>query len=367
MNVDSYSLFVYLGALLLSLLVCHVYQIKKPSNAIVRILFLILISLPLSFVAGNRGGAVGTDYHDYIEVYEWATDADWSSLPIVAPSQELGCKILYKIIGIVSDKNVFAYGFTFEFLTILIALLGFDRFREKINLPFVFVLYYLALYHPSLNILRQGLATSFFIFSLYYLLNKKYVKYIITLFIGTFFHSSAIFFTVFIFAPYFTGRFKNGIRIKGSGKTVLFVILSFFFIMSINTVIHPLLSLLNYKVDYLKLSSDFGLGAFFYFAVSIVPILLYSQKEIKNKESLSLLQIICITYLPLRTLSYWAIWAGRLTLYIQVAWILLPALLTYNKNNNFIKLYTLGIFIFDYIYTYLYLNFHETFPYVTLS
>lgn len=368
MEFDIHSLFIYLGALSVSILLCYLYQAKKPKNSFIRYLELIIIALPLSLVAGFRGDVVGTDYHDYIEVYNWVTDAEWNTLPVIATSQEIGCKVLYKLVGLLTNCDPFAFGFTFEFLTLLIALIGFDKFRDKINLPYVFLLYYLVFFHPSLNIMRMMLAVSIVIFSLHYLINSHYLKYIITIVVASLFHSSAAFLSLFVFAPYFAGRFKNGKKITGSGKTSLFIFIITVFILSINIIIHPLLSLLNYREGYLELSSSFGPGAFFYFAVSIVPILIYSQLEIKNDRTLAILQIFCIAYLPLRILSYWALWAGRMTFYTQIAWILLVALLAYkNPKQQLVKYYLLGVFIIDYIYTYLYMNFHETFPYISIS
>lgn len=119
--------------------------------------------------------------------------------------------------GFVALMNVFRYfhlGYNwlflfFSFFTCLFVFLGIKKFTVNVNFAFLIFLLIPGLYINSFSIVRQyfSLAISFYAF--YYLINKKYVTYLLLMFIGISIHN-----TCYIPFLIFIGVYKWGSKIK---------------------------------------------------------------------------------------------------------------------------------------------------------
>lgn len=131
---------------------------------------------------------IGWDYEDYYRTV-------WPILDIAALARlepgSIGIMTLSYYLG--SPIYVFAiYG------TLTIVLTYISLYKYSDNLFIGLIVYLTLFYLISLSIIRQGLAISIIMFSFHYIVEKKYLKYIIGCFIATLFHSSALIAVIFL-------------------------------------------------------------------------------------------------------------------------------------------------------------------------
>ena len=149
---------------------------------------IVLIAVTLTLVSALRGLTIGRDLINYIPRYSTLGSSDWGSLFTLADrySFEYGfavfCKLLYMI-----DPDP---GF-FLIVTSVIIGLGFYKFSKLSKLPLTtfFIIYSFGLYGSSMNIVRQFLAFSIFVFGIRFLTERKLIKYILVVLLAMSIHT----------------------------------------------------------------------------------------------------------------------------------------------------------------------------------
>ncbi len=164
---------------------------EKPASA-TKIL-IILAMVPMIFTAGLRY-KIGTDFNAYYKADQIFTGSFWNGL---IHFKEPGINLLVKIITLFThDGAVFI--FVFSILTIFFSI----RYITQ-NTNFYFFAFLLFIFtgtwHGSFNGVRQYLAATVLTFSYKYIMEKKFIKYAITVYIASLFHSSAIVMLVLYF------------------------------------------------------------------------------------------------------------------------------------------------------------------------
>lgn len=138
-----------------------------------------IIVIVLVLVAGLRYG-LETDYWHYYDVFNGTIEVS---------SLEIGFK-LFNLLIYTFSKNYGIYC-----LIVAILSLGIKgKFFFKLKYPFIALLcYYLRFYVLfELNAIRQGIAMTFVIIAIYYLINNDTRKYIVYVGIAMLFHSAAV-------------------------------------------------------------------------------------------------------------------------------------------------------------------------------
>lgn len=133
-----------------------------------------------SIVLGLRYN-VGTDYMAYMDIYnmQYFDDVEWGYALIN--------KILYNI-GL-PFPAIFIF---VAFFQILLFLKGVEKINAK-YLPYTVFFYFTTLYiFLSLNVLRQCLVFSIFVYSINYITDKKLIKYALTILLASTIHKSAL-------------------------------------------------------------------------------------------------------------------------------------------------------------------------------
>lgn len=165
-------------------------QLKKGAEIFI-IVFILLVML---VIFGFRH-EVGVDWFNYIRVYERHVGDAWSfSTPEIA----------YKYLNVFSDMLGTGIVGVIFVSTLLLLLFSFAApYRLGIN-PF----YYMALVAPyhlvvsGMNLTRQSIAISIFIFAVTYLLQKRKLLYAFWIFAASMFHFSAILMLGFLFIDF---------------------------------------------------------------------------------------------------------------------------------------------------------------------
>ena len=182
-------MYIYLTTTLLSCFMAYVFQrtqltysgILSISSNRLNHLILLAATIPLFLLSALRVG-VGVDYWAYKQIYNEYTYS--SSLNI-----EPGFKL------IVSTLNT--YSLNFQWLFIVSALITYlfiyKALKKSINPALsIFLFCNLSFLYYSLNTTRQFIAISIVLFSLQFIVKRKFLKYIATISIATILHMSAM-------------------------------------------------------------------------------------------------------------------------------------------------------------------------------
>ena len=198
-----------------------IFYVNKKNN--INIFFWIINSLLLFVFIGFRYGI--NDWFLYEKMFE--------NIYHINNINEVIKKIGQGDIGFVLlNYLVKSLGFEFQFLNIIIATfcifcLTKFAYREEnpwlvivISIPIVIIIVFM-------GFVRQGIAFSFLLLGYLYLIEKKVIKFAITVFLATVFHKSALIFIIFIISKY---EFKDIWKIIGIIFFILILVLLYIFL-----------------------------------------------------------------------------------------------------------------------------------------
>ena len=174
-------------------------------------LFFSVAVLILVFVAGCRY-YIGSDYYAYYGNYESYIKGFWEQLKIL---DEPGLPFIYWI------TSKFSYsGFACVFVSnaIMIILVLRTMYKNTDFLLFPLMLYSLVCWVATFNGMRQALATAVVFCGFPYLRDRKFIKYLIIIFLGFLCHKSAL----LMIPLYFLCHRKINIR-----NIVIIIVVSF--------------------------------------------------------------------------------------------------------------------------------------------
>ena len=160
-------------------------------------------AMVLILVAGLRY-YVGTDFGGYYRRYGKYADELWDRLTTL---DEPGYAIVSSIARLILDDGWMAIFLSSLIITGLILLIAFKR-SDTLFLTLSFYIF-LGCWHGSFNGTRQYLATAFVFGGLPFLLERKFIKYSIMIFLAFLCHRSAIIMILLYFIVYREINFKN--------------------------------------------------------------------------------------------------------------------------------------------------------------
>lgn len=151
-------------------------------------LSILVLSLMMAVVAIFRGQYVGTDYENYIYIFNHTNSlhvTDNTGNPV-----DVGFAafiLLFKSLGF---NYIAFYGVTY--LILFCGLFRYIRFI-KADIAFsLFFFYFLGYYFDSFNIVRQVMIIGFVLFFIPLLYKKKYIQFLVVVVIACLFHKTAI-------------------------------------------------------------------------------------------------------------------------------------------------------------------------------
>ncbi|AWG21434.1 hypothetical protein FFWV33_07760 [Flavobacterium faecale] len=156
------------------------YFNSKHTDKIGFFLFLLIV-----LISGFRKN-VGIDYMGYVSWYQNKTRDD---------DFEFG----YVLIMDVFRKLNLDYStlfFTFSFFTCLFVYLGLKKYTTNTNVALLFFIIIPSLYLASFTLIRQSFSVAISFYAFNFLLNKKYLIYVVLMFIGISIHRTC-------FVPFF--------------------------------------------------------------------------------------------------------------------------------------------------------------------
>lgn len=165
-----------------------------------KIIFYIFMAFMILFV-GLRKDLGGSDYYVY-KAYFDAVPAPWNL-------GSFNYFIHYKFLYMFLNSLVKIFSTNFFWLTLLVAAITlsllFTQMYKYMKYPFFAFLFYLykTFFYTNFVILRQSIAMMIFFFAIKFIIEKKFIKYVICILIASLFHTTAL-----ILLPlYFLNRF----------------------------------------------------------------------------------------------------------------------------------------------------------------
>lgn len=223
MKADFYSLFCYLGAMLVSMFFAHLHE-KKTSDKI----FLVLSYLTTVCFCGFRF-FVGNDYWGYYNLF-------WNLKQGLFPWY-LICEPSFAGLNLLFIHSQIGYFYALFAATILTYFFIYKSLRDLNILKWgIFCIYTLCFLIIANDQVRQGIAISIFIFSIRYIDKGEFWKFLGMVAIATTFHYSAF---VMVFAYFFRKvNFKPsiafillivafGVKVSGIAEDLLHTLASF--------------------------------------------------------------------------------------------------------------------------------------------
>ncbi len=330
--------------------------IKQKSIFRKRVLITTGFLILLSFV-GLRFN-VGTDYQNYIREYNTISQISWEELPTLR--MELLVATLFKILSYVlwDARLIFV---VLGFLA-LYPIYKANKLYEYKYLAYS-VLIYCVLFLPfSLNGMRQGVAMSFILLSMTYLMKEKKILGIVCLILACLFHTSAL-----IVAPYLLllliKKFK---KIKLSKIYIaLTAVISFAVLFFLNDwLMNNGIDKYSYMLGSIE-TDNIALSGNVILHLAIIPIMLLSEKNETNDIYKSMI-LSGIIFMIVGTAAQYL---SRFSLYyLMPCIILIPRSIQYIKKDN-LRLLVKGL-LFAYLIMFFYLQYskwgaHEILPYQT--
>jgi len=212
-------------------------------------------------------------------------------------------------------------------------------------------------YNLTTNILRQGFASAFVIFSIVCLIKNKYFKSLILLIIATFFHTSAVIVLPLLIVKKFNYQLKSIL--------IIYVFSAFMMFSGLNSIVLNIFQLVDSTiigssiVSYSQESIIERYGPtnrfdFFIFNTFWLVLGLLAYKYLINKDAIykliiSFYAILTSIFMILGFIAY----SDRIAAY---SWILIPLVLVYpvdNISKRYKKLYLIGligIFVFLFMF-----------------
>ena len=178
MKADFYSLFCYLGVMLVSMFFAHLHE-KKTSDKI----FLVLSYLTTVCFCGFRF-FVGNDYWGYYNLF-------WNLKQGLFPWY-LICEPSFAGLNLLFIHSQIGYFYALFAATIITYFFIYKSLRDLNILKWgIFCIYTLCFLIIANDQVRQGIAISIFIFSIRYIDKGEFWKYLGMVFLATSFHYSA--------------------------------------------------------------------------------------------------------------------------------------------------------------------------------
>ena len=173
----------YILMIIFSVLIICIGE-KYKDNKVIKIGAYVLSALSFFVVSAIRYD-VGTDYF-----YRYAPEYINIGNGIDVTNVELGYKLIVKICLLITKDYAILFAVT---SAIIIGLTFYTIFKESPYPALSVTIYFLTgFFFHSLNLMRQYLAISVLLFSYKYLIDKKYIAYIISVVIAVLLHSTSI-------------------------------------------------------------------------------------------------------------------------------------------------------------------------------
>ncbi len=187
-------MFPYLIAFFISIISCYFGEKNIEKNTIVSRCFFVISVLMVSVLAGVRDFNIGTDVMTYGNYVFNASNA-CTNLVELMQNNVAEIETLYLVLNYVVSRftnNVNWLYFIIGIITYSLIMLGLTKYKNYISITTGWACFLFLFYSETLNAIRQTIALAIVFWGFHYMLEKKYVQYVVITAVAVLFHVSSI-------------------------------------------------------------------------------------------------------------------------------------------------------------------------------
>lgn len=323
------------------------------------------LSFLLLWLIGALRYEVGVDYGHYLS----------NQIPRVLGGEFSAVEPLGAIIFIVGAwMGDYQYIFVIIHFIIMYFVLK-SIFQQSVNYTFsIFLLFFTGFFNTSLNLMRQTVAISLFLYGIKFIYQKNFKKYFTAIIFAAMFHITALFFYTPIYFFYEKKASKKNIV----GMIILIAISSLIFESILYFVTRKLGLFVNYwgAREMSVNQNNFSPTHFFLNISVLIVMLILRQLAVRNKVEISkkidfaiFLQLMPLAVMLFAYVTYFPNFDRVIIMYSFAQVLTLPEFfaLPVNKSiKSILFIFICSLYIFTFYWLIVAQNIGGTFPYQTI-
>lgn len=343
---------------------------KKPNNSyltksnfnskkgiLLGISFLIIV-----IVAGVRY-KVGIDFNNYVKLYEavsWKGDIV-STFNYLLSLDEPGYMLMNYVIKEIFNNSQVVF-FVSSCITTFFIFKSILKEKDNINVGLALFIFMMMFYIQSFTLVRQLIAASIVLFSLNFIYERNFIKFILYVLLATSFHYSALAIIPF----YFFYSQNHNISIKKIGVMVILVIIW----VNFNSLIESIFTGSRYISGFSNTGEPFGVGQIIKRLPMLFLLLFFKKKLIQaNPKNKIYIELFIFEFI-IAQFAYKLPIINRLVLNFSISQILLiPAFAKIAKHKSSIIvnyiIVLFGLLYFFYLISEIWWIRDYSLPYLT--
>lgn len=359
-NLQSYILYYFI-VVFTSLIVFISGRLRQGNSESKLSMYLFWSALIFPVLVSGFRYAIGTDYFNYENIYYRLTTQGDIIHNLLNTRYEPGWILLNYTVKLLFNDVKYLFIIS-SFLIWYFNFKAINDNRTKISISIAILILLSTLYNPSFNMIRQSLAASILMLSIEPIMNKKPIKFYITILCAISFHYTAI-----IFLPAYwiaNSRSRNVSLIK----KIIVIIGSVLIVMLAPSLLSFVTSFDTFSYyDHYQLNLEkIGVGNII-IKTPIIMIILFNIKKLKN-NAMSKIVLFYFLGLILEYYGYFAEYVSRIAIYYEMMQVFILSAIIKAQTNKYEKLlYSLLIvlyFLSWFTYNFIVLNRHQTIPYI---
>lgn len=277
----------------------------------------------------------GNDYSNYLKIFENSSNIeDYSFDDIFSFFYEPGWILLNYVFHSLGF-------FTMNIFIAFFSCLVYFRFIKKyVKREYYWLALFIYIFFPGFlliqsSAMRQAVAVMIFVYSIDFLVEKRFINYLLMILIASMFHYSSLFLLPVYLLVYFNGKIRL--------LSIIFLLLGYLSLFTMGETLAPFFQSLmlsisdKYEsyVDQGKISS--GLG-FIYFTLLFLVVLIYESRNTEKVRMIFKISILSFFIIPLGIIIEMS---GRFTLYLAPSTIVVYPSIAESMNNSYKKYFFL--------------------------
>lgn len=311
---DEGTMYLYFGIIISVFVIGRMIEKQRGCNGVFKrhsYIWMNLCGILMAFVLGLRGIMVGKDTVRYYESFVHALDRNAFSDSTI----EQGWRIINKVLRYFIQSPEF-FIFIISATTVFFILNKIWKCRNSINI-FVALLFYVGIYYfQALNLMRMYFAMSILFFFFNYLLEKRYMRYVVIVLLTSLIHLSSLVMLMVVGLLYLYQRSKS--------QAIIVYALAMASAIPLSLVFGDYIVIARYT-DYAsnnESSRQVGIMLLFDYLPCFVMIYYAIKNKLSNQWT-DLLVVFTLVAFLMRFWSYFITAAGRLSAHFAILYVIL--------------------------------------------